>query len=72
MATEPNDQGTANDRAPVESWPDTPMAELEGQRDLPVNQTITLPSALVPAEPPQTKAPSSGSGSAPPGGPQKE
>ena len=67
MATEPNDQGTTNDRAPVELGPDglrgEPVKTI--QLDQPVNQTITLPSALVPAEPPQEKASGPERGSSP-------
>ena len=71
MTTEPTDEETVDDSAPVENRPDESMTDAE-QRDQPVNQTITLPSALVPAEPPKTKSPSSSDGSSPPSSSEKQ
>ena len=65
------DEETVDDSAPVESRPDESMIDAE-QRDQPVNQTITLPSAEVPAEPPKTKSPSSSDGSSPPNSSEKQ
>ena len=71
MATEPTNEETVDDSAPVESRPDEAMIDAE-QRDQPVNQTITLPSAEVPAEPPKTKSPSSSDSSSPPSSSEKQ
>ena len=71
MATKPTNERPAKDSAPVETRPDQSMT-VEGQLDLAVNQTITLPSALVPAEPPKTKSPSSSDGSSPPSSSEKQ
>ena len=70
MTTEPTNEETVDDSAPVESRPDESVTDAE-QRDQPVNQTITLPSALVPAEPPKTKSPSSSDGFSPPSSSEK-
>ena len=71
MATEPTNEETVDDSAPVESRPDEAMIDAE-QRDQPVNQTITLSSAEVPAEPPKTKSPSSSDSSSPPSSSEKQ
>ena len=73
MVTEPTDEGTANERIPTEHVPDFVTTELDGtvKFDHPVNQTITLPSALVLAEPPQAQSPAGGDAASTPSDSQK-
>ena len=59
------EQGAPEQGAPEQGVPSVPITESEGiiKLDLPVNQTITLPSALTPAQPPQPKSPAPEGGS---------
>ena len=70
MPNESDHDRPVNERPPENANVDAPATEADGviHKDVPVSKPVTLPSAMVPAKPPEPKPPASEGQSSPDSG----